>query len=259
MPTPEPNSLTRFSNRVADYIRYRPGYPNAVYESLRDEFQLRPSHVLADVGSGTGISAEYFLKRGHTVWAVEPNDDMRAAAEKLLAGNALFHSVNGRAEASGLAPASVDWIIAAQAFHWFDVDACRREFGRVLRPSGRVALLWNERRDDTPFLAEYEALLHRFATDYAKIDHRQATEPGRLARFFGREPAARMFANGQRLDFDGLRGRLLSSSYVPAAGQPRFDEMIDALGALFARFARGGAVRIEYDTKLYVESIAKCE
>ncbi len=253
------DSQTRFTGRVADYARYRPGYPEAVYTSLRDEFGLRRGQALADVGCGTGISAEFFLKRGHPVWGVEPNAEMRAAAERLLSGYRDFHSVNGRAEATGLTAGGVDWVVAAQAFHWFDVRACRREFRRILKPSGRVALLWNERRDDTPFLGAYEALLRHYAIDYAKVDHRQATAPGRLAQFFGREPAARVFANAQRVDLAGLRGRLLSSSYMPAAGHPRFDEMIAALEALFARFAVDGTVSIEYDTRLFVEAIADVE
>lgn len=153
------NALTRFSNRVQDYIRYRPGYPQAVMDCLRDEFGLRPQQVVADIGSGTGISTGLLLDNGHRVIAVEPNADMRAAAETRYGSNGAFQSVAAPAEATTLPDASVDWIVAAQAFHWFDVEKCRVEFRRILKRGGFVALLWNDRRDDTPFLRGYDALL----------------------------------------------------------------------------------------------------
>jgi len=247
------NALTRFSNRVQDYIRYRPGYPQAVMDCLRDEFGLRPQLVVADIGSGTGISAGLLLDNGHRVIAVEPNADMRAAAESQCGSNGLFQSVAAPAEATTLPDASVDWIVAAQAFHWFDVEKCRVEFRRILKHGGFVALLWNDRRNDTPFLEGYVALLKEYAIDYEAIDHRHAESDGRIERLFApREPVRRVFANHQDFDFDGLRGRVLSSSYMPTAEHPRFNEMIQALRDLYGRHQTGDRVRFAYDTKLFV-------
>lgn len=250
------DALTRFSDRVEDYIRYRPGYPAAVLDTLAREFGLRPAQVVADIGSGTGISAELFLRNGNAVLAVEPNADMRAAAEKLLADYPAFHSITGRAEATTLPDASVDWVVAAQAFHWFDVDAARREFSRILRPGGRVVLMWNNRRPDTPFMRDYEALIHRYAIDYNQINHENAEKDGRIERFFGAgRLERRTFPNTQVFDFDGLRGRLTSSSYMPTAGYPSFEAMIAELRRLFDRHAEGGRVRFDYVTRLWVGAV----
>jgi SAM-dependent methyltransferase len=193
------------------------------------------------------------LKHGNIVIGVEPNEAMRAAAERLLAGYPRFRSVAGTAEATTLSGASVDWVTAAQAFHWFDVERSRAEFRRILRSGGRVALVWNNRLENTPFLAAYEALLQRCSTDYAKVKHQAVESDGSLERFFGGGGfARRTFANRQALDLDGLRGRTLSASYVPRAGQPGHEAIMEALELLFARHARSGRVALEYETRLYV-------
>ena len=242
----------RFSDRVADYVRHRPSYPAGVIDTLRREAGLTGSAHVADIGSGTGIFASLLLPHCERVYGVEPNDAMRAAAEELFAGEPRFASVAAAAEATTLPDASVDLVTAAQAFHWFDAAACRREFARILRPGGFVALVWNEREiSATPFLAEYEALLHRHATDYAKVNHAN-TDARKIAGFFA--PAAVALAelpNEQRCDFEALKGRLLSSSYAPNVGHPGHEAMLADLAALFARHAEDGAVTLLYTTKLY--------
>jgi SAM-dependent methyltransferase len=245
-------STERFSNRVADYVRYRPGYPTAVLEVLRSVIGLSSTSVVADVGSGTGISAALFLDAGCEVYAVEPNDPMRAAAEELLDGRAGFRSVCGTAEATTLADASVDVVAAAQAFHWFDRERCRAEFLRILRPAGHVVLLWNSRHTDTtPLLCGYEALLKQFATDYAAVNH-QTIDAGAVARFYAPGQCTRaVVPNFQSLDYAGLQGRLSSSSYAPAVGDPRHEPMLAALRALFDEHSINGLVRLDYDAEIY--------
>ncbi len=242
----------RFSGRVESYVRYRPGYPDGVLPILRAEAGLQPDLIVADVGSGTGISAEIFLRAGHTVYGVEPNDEMRAAAEKLLRDHPRFHSVAGSAEATTLARGSVDLVVAGQAFHWFDADRARAEFARILRPGGRVVLLWNTRHvDTTPFPRAFEALLQEFGTDYGEVRH-DAVGADVLARFFAGKYERRTLPNEQRFGLEGLRGRLLSMSYVPAQGDPRHLPMLRELERIFAGHARGGEVRMEYDTEIYI-------
>jgi SAM-dependent methyltransferase len=254
MATPGSKSTERFSNRVEHYVRYRPTYPESVLEILRDEIGLRPEWLIADIGSGTGISAELFLRHGHTVYGVEPNAAMRAAAEKQLARYPAFRSVNGTAEATTLADGSVDCVVAAQAFHWFDVPKTRAEFRRILRPGGWVVLLWNARRlDATPFLREYEALMLEFGTDYKKVRH-ERIDAQELAEFFGSGPLlARAVENCQTLDCEGLQGRLLSSSYLPAADEPRHAQMLQELKRLFEKHQDAGVITIEYDTQVFAE------
>jgi len=247
LPAPE----SRFSDRVENYIRWRPGYPEEVVALLRDEAGLTPQSVVADIGSGTGISTELLLKAGCTVFAVEPNRDMREAAERLLAKYAGFRSVDGRAQATTLADGSVDLILAAQAFHWFDTPETRAEFRRILRPGSLVVLMWNVRlTDTTPFLRGYEELLRRHGTDYAAVRH-ENIDAAALARFFGGSFATHEFPNFQEFDFSGLAGRLLSSSYAPAPGHPRHEPMMEELRALFEACAENGRVRFSYRTSVH--------
>lgn len=242
----------RFSDRVALYVRYRPGYPEALLRTLVEQAGLGPGSVVADLGSGTGVSVAMLLRSGCEVYGVEPNCPMRRAAEEALGDNPLFHSVDGRAEATGLPDRSVDLVTAGQAFHWFGQEATRAEVARLLRPGGRVAVFWNARRtDSSPFLRAYEALLHRFGTDYAEVDHTRIDEAA-MAPFFGGEFETTVFPNAQEVDFDGLRGRLLSSSYVPGPGQEGHEPMLKELRRIFDELQEGERVRFEYDTRLHL-------
>jgi SAM-dependent methyltransferase len=242
----------RFSSRVADYVRYRPRYPEAVLDFLNAECGLRPEHAVADIGSGTGFLSELFLGNGNFVFGVEPNEAMRQAGQRCLAGYSRFASVNGSAEATALADASVDFVTAGQAFHWFDPVAARGEFARILKPGGWVAVLWNDRGlQETQFARAYEELLVRFGTDYARVkDSYPETEDIR-AFFEGGEFAARELPNAQVFDYEGLAGRLRSSSYAPAPGHEDYAPMMAELKNLFRATARDGRVRMEYKTHVY--------
>ncbi len=242
---------TRFSNRVENYIRYRPGYPPEILGMLETECGLRRESVIADIGSGTGILTRIFLEHGNPVFAVEPNKDMREAAERLLGGWSRLRSIAAAAEATSLADHSVDIIVAGQAFHWFDQEQCRAEFQRILKPNGWVVLLWNDRRtDSSPFLVAYEKLLRKHSTDYTRVDHKQINLAV-LRKFFGADPALREFPNHQHFHLESLTGRLLSSSYAPAEGQPGHPEMMADLERIFTTHQKNGEVVFEYDTKVY--------
>ena len=247
-----PDPKQRFSNRVDDYVRYRPGYPSAILDALREECGLRPESVVADIGSGTGLLAQMFLENGNLVYGVEPNAAMREAGEQFLEKYPHFCSVAGSAEATTLPGASVDFVVIGQAFHWFEPRAARAEFQRVLRPGGWVAVLWNERMTDTtPFLREYEQFLRKFGTDYEKVAETYPREQ-HMQKFFGPSRfEGRFFPNEQVFDFEGLRGRLLSSSYAPPAGHPNHEPMLAELKRLFDAHQQGGRVRIEYKTHMY--------
>lgn len=249
---PRPASTDRFSGRVADYERGRPGYPEALFDRLVDATGLAAGATVADLGAGTGISSAPLLRRGLQVVAIEPNAAMRAAAARRLGLTAGFRVVDGTAEATGLPAASIALVLAAQAFHWFDADLARAELRRILRPGGSVALVWNARKArGRPFLEAYERLLLDFGTDYREIGHR-GIAAGKLLRFFGAEPAHYRFDNVQPLDLEGLRARLLSSSYVPAAGHPGHEEMLAELDAIFADHQQGGRIDIHYDVDLFL-------
>ena len=246
------DSTRRFSNRVDDYVKYRPGYPTAILIDLSAGGIFRwEQTVMADIGSGTGLFARMFLERGNRVYGVEPNAEMRAAGQEFLRGYPNFQSVEGTAEQTGLPDGGVDLVTAAQAFHWFDVPRAKAEFRRILRQGGWAVLVWNERKVETsPFLVEYERLLKTNSVDYAKVDHRRVTD-ARMRDFLGNDMRMWTYDNEQVFDYDGLKGRLLSSSYAPKEGMPGYEPMMGGLREAFDRFNVGGSVAFEYVTKVY--------
>jgi SAM-dependent methyltransferase len=248
---PASNATSRFSDRVDNYVRYRPGYPAEALRCLKEECGLKATHVVADIASGTGIWTRVLLENGCSVFGVEPNAEMRAAGERLLAGFPAFTSVAGTAEATTLSDASVDFVTAAQAAHWFDRAGARRESARILRPGGWLVLLWNERvTDSTPFLREYEQLLLTYGTDYADVRHERTTDA--VNEFFDPAPfQERTFAMRQEFDCAGLEGRLLSSSYAPGPEHARYNPMLAELRQLFEKHAVAGRVGIDYITRTY--------
>jgi len=247
-----PKSPTaRFSDRVENYVRYRPGYPAEVLELLRAECGLRANHVVADIASGTGIFTRLLLENGNSVFAVEPNAEMREMGMHQLDAFDRLVSVAGTAEETTLRSASVDFVTSAQAAHWFDLPLARAEFARILRPEGWCVLIWNERRTaSTPFLQDYENVLLTYGTDYKDVRHERTT--AMIHEFFAPTPyQERVFTLCQRFDYEGLAGRLLSSSYAPLEGHPSHTPMMQELLKLFRAHAKGGNVEFEYDTRVY--------
>jgi SAM-dependent methyltransferase len=177
---------------------------------------------------------------------------MREIAEDLLREYSNFKSINGTAESTTLEESSVDFITAGQAFHWFDVDESKEEFMRILKPRGWVVLIWNYRRTDTtPFLRAYEDLLLNFGTDYKEVNPANFDD-GVLIPFFGKDGfRVNLFENSQVFDFEGLKGRLLSSSYAPMEGYPNYEEMMRELERIFLEYQSDGRVMFEYDTRVY--------
>jgi len=225
--------LSRFSSRSDNYAKFRPGYPVGVIEILKHDCGLNETSVIADVGSGTGILSEMFLQKRNSVVAIEPNAAMRQVADRLLQKYEKFRSINATAEATSLETESVDFVTAAQAFHWFDRARAKREFARILKPAGWVVLIWNERRlDSTVFLRVYEELLLRYGTDYEKVRHEKVT--GEIAEFFSPESfELQTLENAQHFDLESLKGRLLSSSYAPDQDHPKFAPMLEKLKDIF--------------------------
>jgi len=238
---PAADPATRFSDRVADYVKYRPGYPDAAIDAIIATISPK---TIADLGSGTGISARPFAKRGIEVIGVEPNAEMRAAAEG-------FRTVDGTAEKTGLPDESVDMVLAAQAFHWFDAAAARAEMRRITKPPHWVVLMWNERLTDTELLRDYEAALHEHGIDYDKVDHRNVDRE-RLVAFYRSPFDTIEFQNSQRFDHAGFIGRALSSSYVPQKGHAKHEGMMRALDRIFAEHAVDGFVDFRYLTFVHV-------
>ena len=241
----------RFSDRVEDYVRYRPGYPPEVLDLLRVECGLQPSHIVADIASGTGLFTRLLLENGNSVFAVEPNAEMRETGIRQLEAYNRLISVAGTAEETTLGSASVDFVTAAQAAHWFDLPRARAEFARILRPEGWCVLIWNERRtESTLFLRDYEQLLLTYGTDYKEVRHERTTAI--IPEFFAPALAnERVFDLRQRFDYEGTAGRLLSSSYAPLEGHPSHAPMMQELQRIFRAHASDNMVEFEYNTRVY--------
>jgi SAM-dependent methyltransferase len=225
---------------------------------LQRECGLSANSIVVDVGSGTGLLSELFLRLGCEVYGVEPNVDMRKAGERFLASYRGFHSINGTAEATGLPVEIADFVTAGQAFHWFETTPARVEFQRILRPRGWVALVWNVRRAmGSPFMAAYEDLLRRYAPEYPEAEHTRISLD-EIARFFGDANwRGTTFPNSQIFDFEALVGRLNSSSYAPQAVDPDYPAMMADLGRIFDTYSEQGRVMFLYDTRLYYGRLAR--
>jgi ubiquinone/menaquinone biosynthesis C-methylase UbiE len=241
----------RFSDRVSNYAKFRPSYPEEIIGFLEQNIGLQKEWTIADIGSGTGIFSELLLRNGYKVWGVEPNKEMREEAEKNLAGYEKFSSINGKAEQTFLTGNSIDLITVAQAFHWMARDATKEEFRRILKPEGFIMLLWNIRLTRTAFLKALEELKIKFGTDYKAG---RMTKQKDLAAFFDPMPLTQKdFYQVQILNYEGLRGQLLSSSYVPMEGE-KHEQMLLKLKDLFDKYNEDGFVKIEYETKVYVNA-----
>ena len=252
------DSTQRFSSRVEEYVRYRPGYPPLIIEVLRAECGLTRESVIADVGSGTGFLSGLFLENGNRVFGIEPNPEMRAAGERLLANFPRFTSVGATAEQTGLPNQSMDFVTAGQAAHWFDRERASGEFRRILKPGGWAVLVWNDRDfDSTPFARDYEQLLRKFGIDYEQVHRAGFDTINEIANFFA--PArmrTKAFPNHQGFDYAGLEGRLLSASYMPQQGHPSYEPMLNEIHRLFETHQEGGRLRMEYTTRMYYAQLA---
>jgi SAM-dependent methyltransferase len=242
----------RFSSRAGNYVKYRPSYPQAVLATLSAECELTSASVIADIGSGTGLLTELFLENGNPVYAVEPNPEMRAEGERFLRKYSSFRSVAGRAEASTLADRSMDFVVAGQAFHWFEPQGARDEFVRILRPTGWGALIWNQVEiRSTAFLQAYERLLNKYATYRARVDHRERDAAAAAALFGVGGFKSNTFNHTQRLHHEGVRGRTLSLSSVPGPGDPDHENMLAELAEIFRTHQVHGIVEFPYVTTMY--------
>lgn len=241
----------RFSSRVEDYLKYRPTYPSTIIPLLESECGLTPESVIADLGSGTGLLTELFLKNGNQVFGVEPNPEMRAAGEKVLAQYPKFSSIDATAEATALPDTSVDFVVAGQAFHWFNREAARHEFARILRPGGWVVLIWNGYRvESSPLMTAYQDLVVRYGTDYSEV--RREVLGCDVEPFYapGVCQCAR-FEFQQTFDYEGLKGRLLSASYAPEPDHHSYQAMLCDLRNVFEANQKEGSVVFAYETELY--------
>jgi len=242
----------RFSKTVENYLAYRPGYPSQIIDFIQENLGLNPDSFVADIGSGTGKLTMLFIENGNTVFGVEPNVEMRKSAEQLFNEFINFQSFNGTAEKTTLKDKSIDFIVAGQAFHWFDHKKTKSEFQRILKDNGKVLLIWNKRMDEkSAFMKAYNDFLMTWATDYEetslrKIDHYV------LSKFYAPNLFRQKdFFHFQSFDLEGLKGRYLSCSYAFDSNHPKHSQAINVLSSIFERFEENGFVKMWYRTEVY--------
>ncbi|MDD1747505.1 MAG: class I SAM-dependent methyltransferase [Methanomassiliicoccales archaeon] len=243
----------RFSGRASSYAKARPGYPPELFDHLFAVGALSAGCKVADLGSGTGIFSELLLDLGVVVYAIEPNQEMRELAEERLSLAPGFHSVPGCAERTTLPDGSMDAVTAAQAFHWFDPDQTREELRRVLKPSGQVIMVWNNREKEAdPFNRAYSELVDRYSRDKHEID---ALRQDPQERFYPFGYHHEQFHHSKDFDLAGLECLITSASYMPKNGEAGYQEMIEELGQLFAGHQVDDKVKIKYVTDCYHGSL----
>ncbi len=255
-PLHEMRPTTRFSDRAADYAKFRPSYPAEAIDAILDRLPpatrggaLQAPLMAADIGAGTGISARLLAERGVHVIAVEPNDAMRSAAGQ----HPLIEWRSGTAEATGLPDASVDLVLCAQSYHWFEPRAACREFARILRPGGRLALVWNDGDETDPVARGYYDLVREASDGAGPTSHQSAARNPTFAPPFDPARVRRLrFRNEQRLDKPSLIGRAMSASYVPRTG-PRAERLVRGLQELHTRHAAADSrVGLMYEVLVYL-------
>ncbi len=244
----ELNSKERFSSRVQNYVKYRPSYSNDIISYLEEAIGLNEKSIIADIGSGTGISTKLFLDNGNTVYSVEPNQDMRQAAENLLKSYSNVHFIDGSSESTKLQSESIDIIIAAQAFHWFNPEPTKKEFLRILKANGTVVLLWNIRKTKSDgFMEGYLEIIRRYAEIYTN-----ESDDDLIPKFFDYKTIyEEVLDNPQIADFDRLKGEITSFSYMPNENDINYVTMISELEDLFNKYNSNGKVTLEYETHIY--------
>lgn len=243
------STTTRFSDRVDDYVKYRPGYPMQAIEILKDKSVLNKSSIIADIGSGTGISSKLFINNGNKVYGVEPNKEMREAAESFFSEDKNFISVHGTAEETNLPGESIDVIFSGQAFHWFNKNVAKNEFNRILKNDGHIVLVWNERDERDNFQKEYENILQQIP-EYHEVNHKNISDK-EIGEFFEpKKMRKEIIQNLQVFNFEGLQGRLKSSSYFPKQGS-FYENLIGQMENLFNKYKNDGVINFLYETNIF--------
>lgn len=245
----------QFDGKSEIYSRYRPDYPVDIILLLKENAGFKDDSIIADIGSGTGLFAKLFLRNGNTVYCVEPNSDMRNRAVRDIGEFNNCILVNGSAEKTTLPENAVDFIVAAQSFHWFDPVLAKKEFSRILKPGGFIALVWNDRKELPEGINhDYEAICRKYSKNYHESGSKVLNEEA-LKNFFNGDYKLLVIEHNQKLDLEGLKGRYFSASYAINEEDDHYEELLKSFEEAFLRNQKNGFVKLEYETKVYLGTL----
>ncbi len=241
--------LERFSDRVQNYVKYRPSYPGVIVDFFESQLGLQKTMMIADVGSGTGLFSELLLKEDYKVFCVEPNAEMRHYAELTLSRYPGFSSIDGRAEETRLPDHAIDFITVIQSFHWMNPTETKVEFRRILKSNGKIIIAWILAKQNTPFLHEYEEIRKTFGIDYKAVE--RANENILIDFYDPHAIGKKIFHHSRSLDFENLKGQLISASFIPLPGHPKYENMITELTRIYKKYQYNGFVTMEYEIPVF--------
>lgn len=247
------NYVNRFDGKGEIYAKARPKYALKLFDYLKNTLYIPAGSIFADIGSGTGIFAEQLLNCGYKVFAVEPNGDMRKKAEEKLSHNENFHSVNGADADTKLPSGSVDHITAAQAFHWFDAEAFRKECGRILKPGGKVIIVYNSRDEQAACTKALADLQRQYNPEFHGFSNGISDE--RCIAFFAGKCDILRTDNTQTYNRQGYIDRVLSSSYSLKEADTGYAEYLKAINEIFDCFSANGLISVPTETVAYIGEI----
>ena len=246
------DNTQRFSGKAGVYAKARPNYAQDFFDWLYSNYVLTSDTVIADIGSGTGLLTKALVEKDIHVYAVEPNEDMRNVAESSLKDNKYFHSINGTAESTGLPEGSIDIITVAQAFHWFDVEAFKKECKRILRPQGKVVLVWNQRDSASYFVKVNSEIFKKYCPNFTGFSGGIEENDNNIELFFDKKYSRFHFTNNLTFDKDGFINRCLSASYALKKSDEKFDIFVQELEVLFNSYSEAGLLTMPNETVAYV-------
>ncbi|KNY25844.1 class I SAM-dependent methyltransferase [Pseudobacteroides cellulosolvens] len=250
------NSKDKFTNKVTDYIKYRPSYPKELIDYIEIEAGLADDSIVADVGAGTGIFTMLLANKVGKVYAVEPNFNMRTACIQYCSDLNNFAAVDGSAEDTNLSDKSVDYVTVAQAFHWFDRQKTKVEFQRILKPHGKAILIWNSRVPESELIKENDELCRSLCPEFSGFSGGSGFSPLLYSDFFKDGYCEyREFDNNRLLTLESYIGSSLSASYAPSERDENYKSFIDGLTSLFHKYSNNSVLILPNRTRCYVGKV----